>query len=86
MRPIVESDTCIAMRHQIQGKIHFVLFPKHDVKNIAKLTSEDVPYVLGCLPMVRELVSQDKMEAYCLRTNGSAKQEIAYLHFHLIAE
>jgi hypothetical protein len=83
----LESDKCIAIRYPgSQPKIHYVLFPKHDVKNIAELTAEDVPYVLGCLAMVRELVSQDKMEAYSLQTNGPAIQKIAYLHFHLIAE
>jgi Scavenger mRNA decapping enzyme C-term binding len=82
-----ESDTCIAIRYPgSQAKTHYVLFPRHDVKNIAELTTEDIPYVLGCLAMVRELVSQDKMEAYSLQTNGPAQQEIAYLHFHLIAE
>ena len=84
---VLESDTCIAMRYsRSQAKTHYVLFPKHDVKNIADLTAEDVPYVLGCLAMVRELVSQDKMEAYSLQTNGPAQQKIAYLHFHLEAK
>jgi diadenosine tetraphosphate (Ap4A) HIT family hydrolase len=84
---VMESDTCIAMRYpRSRRKIHYVLFPKHDVKNIANLTSKDVPYVLGCLAMVRALVSRDKMESYSLQTNGPAKQEIAYLHFHLISE
>jgi diadenosine tetraphosphate (Ap4A) HIT family hydrolase len=84
---VMESDTCIAIRYpKPRVRIHYVLFPKHDVKNIANLTSEDVPYVLGCLAMVRKLVSRDKLKAYSLQTNGPARQEITYLHFHLIGE
>lgn len=83
----LESDTCLSIRYPgSQGKIHYVLFPKHDVKNIATLTPEDIPYVVGCFAMVRELVLQDKLAEYVLYTNGAGKQEVAYLHFHLIAE
>jgi len=63
-----------------------VLFPKHDVKNIATLTSEDMPYVAGCFAMVRELVERDKLDTYVVSTNGPGRQDIAYLHFHLTAE
>jgi hypothetical protein len=84
---VLESDKCIAIRYPgSQPKTHYVLFPKHDVKNIAELTAEDVPYVFGCLSMVHELVSQDKMKSYSLQTNGPAQQKIAYLHFHLEAK
>ncbi|WP_169314638.1 HIT domain-containing protein [Thiothrix nivea] len=85
---VQESDTCLAIPYPNPAprtKTHYVLFPKHDVKNIAMLTPEDVPYVLGCFAMLRELVQRDKLENYYVRTNGPGKQEIAYLHFHLIA-
>jgi len=84
---VLESDTCTAFQYpRSQAKTHYVLFPKHDVKNIAELTEEDVPYLFGCLAMVHKLVLQDKMEAYSLHTNGPAIQKIAYLHFHLEAK
>jgi len=83
---VLESDTCIAIRYpKPEAKAHYVLFPKHDTRNIATLTSEDSRYVLGCLAMARELVARDNMKAYRLETNGPALQDIAYLHFHLIA-
>jgi diadenosine tetraphosphate (Ap4A) HIT family hydrolase len=84
---VLESDTCIAIRYpRPEARIHLVLFPKHDVKNIATLTPEDVPYVLGCLAMVRKLVEMEHVEDYRLSTNGPARQEVSYLHFHLIAD
>ena len=84
---VLESDTCLAIRHpKPQAKIHFVLFPKHDTKNITTLTPADSPYLLGCYALARELVLREKLQAYRFYTNGPQYQEIAYLHFHLIAE
>jgi diadenosine tetraphosphate (Ap4A) HIT family hydrolase len=86
---VQESDTCLSISYpkpEPHVKAHYVLFPKHDVKNIAMLTPEDVPYVIGCFAMIHELVLQYKLETYFVRTNGPGKQDIAYLHFHLIAE
>lgn len=85
---VLESDTCVSIRYpkdEPRLKAHYVLFPKHDVKNIAMLTPEDVPYVLGCFAMMHDLVLKDKLENYYVRTNGPGQQEIAYLHFHLVA-
>lgn len=83
---VLESDTCLAIRHpRPEARVHYVLFPKHDTRNIATLTAEDSPYVLGCFALVRELVTRDALKAYRLQANGPALQEVAYLHFHLIA-
>jgi hypothetical protein len=84
---VLESDTCLAIRNpRPEARIHYVLFPKHDTKNITTLTPADSPYVLGCFALARELVSRDKLQAYRLYTNGPESQEIAYLHFHLVAQ
>jgi histidine triad (HIT) family protein len=84
---VLESDTCLSIRYpKPKARIHYVLFPKRDVKNIAMLTPEDIPYVVGCFAMVRELVLRDNLKTYEVHTNGPGKQEIAYLHFHLTAE
>jgi hypothetical protein len=84
---IGESDTCLAVRHpRPEARVHYVLFPKHDITNIMTLTSEDTPYVLGCFALARRLVAGDKLVAYRLRTNGPEFQDIGYLHFHLIAQ
>jgi hypothetical protein len=83
---VMQSDTCLAIRYpRPEARIHYVLFPKHDVKNITMLTPEDTPYVLGCFALARELVKRDHLQSYLLKTNGPALQDITYLHFHLIA-
>ncbi len=84
---VLESDTCLAIRNpRPEAKIHYVLFPKHDTRNITTLTAADTPYVLGCFALARELVARDHLQGYRLYTNGPELQEIAYLHFHLVAD
>lgn len=82
---VLESDNCLAVRHpRPEARIHYVLFPKHDTRNIATLSADDAPYVMACFAMVRELVARDRLQSYRVLTNGPALQDIAYLHFHLI--
>jgi hypothetical protein len=84
---VLESDTCLSIHYpRPEGRVHYVLFPKHDVRDIAHLTPDDMPYVAGCFAMVRELVERDRLRDYVVHTNGPERQEIAYLHFHLVAD
>lgn len=83
----LQSDTCLAIRHpesKSSENVHYVLFPKHDIKNIGTLSPSDSPYVLGCLALAREVITRDNLQSYRLMTNGPALQDIAYLHFHLV--
>ena len=81
----MESDQCIAVKHPFPSwSTHYVLFPKHDTRNITTLTAEDIPFVLGCFAMARQLVARDDLTVYRLQTNGPGFQDVAYLHFHLV--
>ena len=83
---VLESDTCLAVRNpRPEAKTHYVLFPKRDTLNITTLTPADIPYVLGCFALARELVARDHLQAWRLYTNGPELQEISYLHFHLVS-
>jgi diadenosine tetraphosphate (Ap4A) HIT family hydrolase len=64
-------------------KPHFVLFPKRDLKDVASMTDDDIPYLLDCLSMVRQLVQHAGLRDYRVYTNGPGLQEIRYLHFHV---
>jgi len=82
----MESDSCLAIRHpKPDAHTHYVLFPKHDTRNIATLTAADTPYVMGCFALVRALVERDHLRNYRVLTNGPGLQDVAILHFHLIA-
>ena len=82
----LESDSCVAIRYPRAGeRVHYVLFPKHDIRDISTLTAADLPYIAGCFALVRQLVTRGKLEDYRVLTNGPGYQDIAYLHFHLLA-
>jgi hypothetical protein len=82
-----ESNECLAIRHpQPEGRVHFVLFPKRDARNILELTPEDQPFVMGCFALARELAREANALNWRLVTNGPALQHVTYLHFHLIAK
>ena len=82
---VLESDGCLVVRHpRPEARIHYVLFPKHDSRNLATLAADDAPYVMACFAMVRELAARDRLQSWRVLTNGPALQDIAYLHFHLI--
>ena len=86
--PIVERESaeCIAVKHpQPEGRVHYVLFPKRDVRNILEITAEDEPFVLGCFALARELVRESNALNYRIFTNGPKLQHVTYLHFHLVA-
>lgn len=84
---VLESDTCVSVRHpQPIARVHYVLFPKHDTRNLATLTPQDTPALLGCLAMLRELVQRERLTDWRVHSNGPGYQEIAYLHLHLVAE
>jgi hypothetical protein len=84
---VAESDQCIVIQHpKPEARVHFVLFPKQDVKNIGTLTAEDQAAVVGCFALVRNLASTNNAQNYRLITNGPALQHVTYLHFHFLAQ
>jgi hypothetical protein len=84
---VADSRDCFAVEHpRPEGRVHFVLFPKQDIRNIADLTSVDQPYVMGCLALAGDLIRAHKLVNYRLHTNGPGKQHVAYLHFHIVAD
>ena len=84
---VAESDKCVAIVHpKPESKYHYVMFPKHDVKNIGELTTEDEPYVMGYFALIPQLVKHSGTRDYRILTNGPGFQDIAYLHFHFMGK
>ena len=81
-----ETDKCLAIRHPVpEARVHFVVFPKKDVKSIADVSVDDGSYVLDCVAVIRALVTENGLRNYRVVTNGPGFQGVTYLHFHLIA-
>ena len=84
---VMETDDCLALRSPVpEARIHFVLFPKRDAKDIGALTAEDQRPVMGCFALVGQLARRFDAPNYWLTTNGPGRQKITYLHFHFLSE
>lgn len=79
-----ETDNAIAIRNPVpQAKLHYVIFPKRDVKNLGDLGQDETPYIVEAISVASMLVQQKHLKSYRLWTNGPRTQSVGYLHFHL---
>jgi diadenosine tetraphosphate (Ap4A) HIT family hydrolase len=65
-----------------------LLVPKRARASLAELTPADSDFTADLFEAVNSLVAELKLEqnGYRLIVNGGAYQDVAQLHFHLIAE
>jgi hypothetical protein len=83
---VKETERCVSIKHPFpEARLHFIVFPKRDIKDIGSFGAEDGPFVLECLGHVQALVAEHKLRAYRVITNGPGRQDVTYLHFHLLA-
>jgi histidine triad (HIT) family protein len=83
---VKETERCMAIEHPFpQARLHFVVFPKKDIKSIADVSVDDERSVLDCLGVIRALVTERGLRSYRVVTNGPGLQTVTYLHFHLLA-
>lgn len=84
---VIETDKTIVIRHPFpEAKYHYVIIPKKDIKDIAHLQKEDIPYIEDSMAVIANLVEQNNLREYKVITNGPGIQQVTYLHFHLIAQ
>ena len=84
---VKETDRCIAIDHPFRKMpVHFVVFPKKDIKDIADVSLDTQDYLLDCLAVIRALVVEHRLHRYWVETNGPGFQHVTYLHFHLVSE
>lgn len=85
-RVVKETDRCIAIDHPFpKMPVHFIIFPKKDIKDIGDISVDEEPYVADCLAVIRALVVEKHLWRYRVETNGPGLQHVTYLHFHLVA-
>lgn len=82
----LETDLTLVVNHPLaEDRVHYVAIPKKDIKNLADLADEDVKYLADIFAVLQELVRRDRLTSYQVIANGPERQDVAYLHFHLIA-
>jgi hypothetical protein len=83
---VKETERCITIKHPFpEARLHVVVFPKRDIKDIGSLRAEDAPFVLECLAHIQALVAENNLRGYRVITNGPGRQDVTYLHFHLVS-
>ncbi len=84
---IKETDKTIVIQHPFpEARIHYVIIPKKDIKNIAELNPEDNEYLIDAFQVARSVIEEQNLQKtrYSIVTNGEGYQQVAYLHFHLL--
>lgn len=84
---VKETDkTLVIESPNPQARLHFLLIPKKDIKNIAELSDEDKEFLMDVFKVAGEIIREKNLLNYRIATNGPGYQTATYLHFHLIAE
>jgi diadenosine tetraphosphate (Ap4A) HIT family hydrolase len=82
---VVETDRTFAIELPARAdRVHYVLVPKKDIRDVGQITAEDQPYLTDVFVTARRLAEKEKLKDYRLYTNSRDLQSVAYLHFHLI--
>lgn len=82
---LFETDKTVAMDYPLpHDGDHFIIVPKRDIKNIGEIRTEDQPYIMDALAVIGQLVKEKNLSSYKILTYGPGRQDIAYLHFHLL--
>lgn len=83
---VMETDRTIVIKHPSpESRIHYVIIPKKDIKNLGEVSMEDREYLLDAFAVVSKIVKEQHLEQYRVVINGPAYQSVTYLHFHLMA-
>lgn len=84
---IARSKECVGIRSpKPEAYADLVFFPTRDIRNLLDLAPGDEKYIQGCIALMRQVVDQRGMRNWKIVSNGPGKQEIAYLHFHLLQD
>ena len=83
---VKETDKTIVIESPgPQARIHYLVIPKKDIKNIGELSDADGEYLLDAFKVAREIIREKNLTDYRLTTNGPEYQTMTYMHFHLTA-
>ncbi len=84
---VYETDKTIVFKHpRPKHRIHYILVPKRDIKNIGELSHADKEFLLDLFDTLVVVINKEQLRDYRLWSNGPAKQDVAYLHFHLAVD
>ena len=84
---VFETDRTVVIKHPHPlNRIHYIIAPKKDIKNIGEISEADSPYLTDAYFVARSIIDKEGLLNYRLSTNGPGFQDVTYLHFHLVAD
>ena len=84
---VLETDKTVVFKHPFSSdRIHYVIVPKKDIKNIGEISEANAQYLTDVFFVARWLIEREKLSKYRIYTNGPGVQDVTYLHLHLVAE
>ena len=84
---MAETEKTVVIEHPApESRIHYLVVPKKDIKNIADVTEAEEEYLVDAFRVIRGMVKEKNLVKYRVVTNGPGYQGVTYLHFHLIAQ
>ena len=84
---VFETDKTVVIKLPFSShRIHYVIIPKKDIKNIGEISEADTQYLTDVFFVARWIIEQEKLSEYRFYTNGPGSQDVTYLHFHLVTE
>jgi hypothetical protein len=82
-----ETDKTVVIKHPSSSeRIHYVIIPKKDIKNIGDISEADAQYLIDAFFVAEWIIERRNLSKYRFYTNGPGYQVVTYLHFHLVAE
>ena len=84
---VFETEKTIVVKRPFSSeRVHYVIIPKKDIKNIGEISEGDAQYLIDAFLVGRWIIEREKLSRYRFYTNGPVYQDVTYLHFHLVAD
>jgi hypothetical protein len=84
---VLETDRTFAIALPARrNRVHYVLVPKKDIRDIRQVSAEDQAYLTDAFLVARRLAEKERLKSYRISTNDRNLQTVAYLHFHLVGK
>jgi hypothetical protein len=84
---VARSPHCVGINSpKPDARVDLVFFPTRDMRSLLDLTPADAPQLMECFALMRQVADERHITNWKVATNGPGRQEITYLHFHLLAD
>src|SRR4051794_4804856 len=59
---VLETDKTIVIKHPFpKTRIHYVIIPKKDIKNVGDINEDNAPYFMDAFIVARKLIEDEKL-------------------------